>query len=98
MVKVFFCRKLDERIFHQHWWCKPCSDVVLREPVGRGVEEKGKPWPVSQLTEVICPKCGGAAKNDSASASSIYIRDDTGEELTELRNHPGACFEDENLY
>lgn len=92
MTKVFFCKDTGERNFTQSWWCDTCHKPALELVVKRGVEADDPGYPKVTPDPVPCPTCHKPAVFSSSGSSVIFIRTDTGEEVTNLYKQPGACW------
>lgn len=94
MIKVFFCEYTGHQSFTNMWWCENCNNVGKRVEVARGPESIWDKLEYENQPPVPCERCGGSARFSARGGRKIYRREDTGEEIIELRNHPGAIFED----
>lgn len=95
MIKVFFCEYTGHQVFTKMWWCESCNNVGKRVEVARGPENLWDTIPFEDEPPVACERCGKSARFSARGAMRIYRREDTGEEIITLRDHPGAVFEDE---
>ena len=94
VIKVFYCEYTGEQYFTKMWWCDTCNNVGKRIIVGRGPEADFDKIPWENESPVPCEKCSGSASFSCRGGIKIYRRTDTGEEVTELRKLPGACYEE----
>lgn len=94
MTKVFYCEYTGEQNFTKMWWCDTCNNVGKRVVVGRGISSDFENIPWEDEPPVPCEKCGNSSSFSSRGSIKIYRRIDTGEEITKLTDHPGACYED----
>ena len=94
MVQVFYVEDSGQRVFKQSWMCKACCTITHREDVGQGVKDDYPDWPEPTPESKICPTCQGPSHFVSVGAHTVWRRVDNGETFTDLREHPGACYND----
>lgn len=94
MIKVFFCEYTGHQAFTKMWWCESCNNVGKRVEVARGPENLWDNIPFEDEPPVPCESCRRSARFSARGSMRVYRREDTGEEIVTLRDHPGAVFED----
>jgi hypothetical protein len=94
MTKLFLVEDTGIKVFSDSYWCKTCNNVTYRIELGRGLSRADLTITEKTPDSVQCPKCGNTAEFFTDASSPVWKRTDTGEEIVNLRDHPGAAYYD----
>lgn len=96
MFKVFMCERTPQHTSFNNFMCLDCKHRMRIELPEKITEEEFEAVSWNSIKPPPCEVCQGVTELTSRGCKPIFRRLDTGEEIFNLRDHPGACYADKD--